>query len=127
MPIPQRAPAAEALFDRSKKLQDLLTGNQLDTSPDGILYAEDVVRGYRVDIFDRDKGKWFPLCMRDGQYRFLNTGDRHESTGEEGMVRLSAAGSMDGTNPDVIKMHEAVFTWRGWSLERAGARQRAEG
>ena len=111
-----RAPAAEALFDRSKKLQDLMEHDQLHSDAEGVLYAEDVVRGYRVDIFDRDKGQWFPLCMREGIYSLLNSGERYQSRREEGMVRLSAAGSMDGTNPDVIKMHEAVFTWRGWSL-----------
>ena len=112
----QRATAAAALFSRAAQLHQLSQNSQLESSQDGILYAEDVVRGYRADIYDVAKGSWYSLHRRDGDYAFPNTGGGHSASDEEGMIRLSAASSTDGSHPEVIKMHQAVLTWRGWSL-----------
>ena len=112
----ERANAATKLFDRSKKLQDLLTSGDFDNDADGILRAEDIVRGYRADIYDYTRQSWFALFTRDGEYSFLNTGGSYRSKAEEGMIRMGAASSADGSNPDILKIHEGVFSWRGWSL-----------
>lgn len=109
------------LFQRNKKL-DSLSAQQINSgsgvlgSDPGLMSAEDVVRGYRADIHDASRKRWFPLHMRDGTFILPNTGKKLNQPGEEGMTRLAAATSTDGENADIVKVHEAMFTWRGWSL-----------
>lgn len=80
------------------------------------LNAEDVLRGYRVDIHDVQAGRWQSLMRHDCTYRLLRDGtDRHD-TNVEGAIRLGATQSPDGSVPDVIKVGEALFAWNGWSL-----------
>jgi hypothetical protein len=80
------------------------------------LYAEDVIRGYRVDVRDSKTGRWRTLCSRRIDFGLANTGGAHTTPKEEGMVRLAAASSADGSLPDVLKIHEGLFAWKGWSL-----------
>jgi hypothetical protein len=113
--------AAKSLFLRSKALDStspaaMNNGSGSPSSDDALLYAEDVLRGYRADVFDATRNRWFSLNMRDGDYTLLNTGKHLYSTAEEGMARMAAATSTDGSNPDIVKIHEGLFAWRGWSL-----------
>ncbi len=109
------------LFKRNKALDSKLAstinnGSGNRANDDSLLSIEDVVRGYRADIYDAVRQRWFSLSMRDGAYTLRNTGDVFKAVGEEAMARLAAATSTDGTNPDIVKVHEGLFTWRGWSL-----------
>jgi len=99
-------------FAQAGGRQDKLTGGQ----PLPPLYAEDVVRGYRIDVLDDVTKTWRSLCSRKVDFGFVNTGDTHTTEREEGMVRLAAASSADGSNADILKIHEGLFAWRGWSL-----------
>ena len=40
--------------------------------PDDELFAEDVVRGYRIDVWDDQATQWRSLCRRRGTYDFLD-------------------------------------------------------
>ena len=98
------------------------------------LNALDLLRGYRVDIIDMSQAKpaWRSLHRRNIHYRFLNPLDKTvaidlgwDTTGakvtgtspeEEGMIGTALGSSPDGSVPDVYKLHEGVFVWRGWSL-----------
>ncbi len=80
----------------------------------GDLYADELLRGYRVDIFDADTGEWRSLCRRDGELIFHNTGDKVPFD-DEGYVKSASASSKDDTNSDLY-FHEAMFKWNGWSL-----------
>jgi len=106
-----RAKAIKGLFDGSGGLQDKLAQNQ----PLAPLFIEDVVRGYRIDVRE-ESGRWRSLCRRDGEYVFVHTGTVRRSADEEGVIRLAAGSSADGTNPDIMKVHEGLFAWKGWSL-----------
>src|SRR5262245_3981627 len=114
-----------AMNDETLKASENLSQDQrrelnLRLNANLTLYLEDIVRGYRADIHDSLTGKWQSLCRRDSTYVL-----RHETApaipktnDEEGMIRLAAAGPADA-NPetkDVLKVHEGLFSWKGWSL-----------
>lgn len=112
----RRDVAAAEAFDFNGKLNDALSA-----SPPAPLYlnAEDLVRGYRIDIQDLSNapGQWRSLMQRTVDFSFpLKPGLTRPQRPEEGMMRLSGGSSTDGSNPDILKIHEGVFVWRGWSL-----------
>lgn len=78
-------------------------------------YAEELLRGYRVDIMDDVTNKWFSLCERLARYIVPSDGSSIEFT-EEGYVKGSSATSSNDGTPDDIYLHEEVFGWEGWSL-----------
>ena len=106
--------AAQQSFDVNGALQDAVDHN----TPLPVLHAEDLVRGYRVDIQDvtTAPGQWRSLMQRTVDFTFVNSGLARPQRAEEGMMRLSGGSSTDGSNPGVLKIHEGVFVWRGWSL-----------
>jgi hypothetical protein len=88
-----------------------------------ILNAEDLVRGYRVDIFDVSSGKWQSLCRRRGEYNFINSGLQIIEEEDEGYVSTGMTESATGlvespsvsSKPDLY-LPESMFRWSGWSL-----------
>ena len=89
-----------------------------------VLFAEDVLRGYRVDVQPSpggSPGKWHSLCRREGSYRFTNSTDTISGVPEdEGYVKgastTTAADTANGADPDDHYLHETMFRWAGWSL-----------
>ena len=78
-------------------------------------WAEDLVRGYRVDIRDSKTGKWRSLCERKADYQIGDTA--FPGVAEEGIVRLAATQPVDpAVVPNLTKLHETVVAWNGWSL-----------
>lgn len=78
------------------------------------LYAEDLLRGYRVDVHD-EKG-WRSLCRRDGVYKMTAKGEQKiEIKDEEGYVKGASTTSKDGGASDLY-FHEMMFNWTGWSI-----------
>jgi hypothetical protein len=81
------------------------------------LSAEDLVRGYRVDIWDDESKQWHSLCQRTAHYDISSGAVIIDVPVEEGMVRLAATTSSDrASNPDIIWLHETLVAWAGWSL-----------
>lgn len=85
---------------------------------DGVpLFAEDLVRGYRVDMWDAFSGTWRSLHRRDAIYD-LN-GEQFDSSDEEGFIQLAATQpvpSAEVADPRDLYLHEAMARWNGWSL-----------
>jgi hypothetical protein len=80
------------------------------------LFAEDLVRGFRIDIWNSKTKRWSSLCQRTATYD-LNSGAVVITATEEGTVRLAATKSADdASNQKMIWLHEALVTWNGWSL-----------
>ncbi|MBM3500327.1 MAG: hypothetical protein FJX74_16850, partial [Armatimonadetes bacterium] len=80
------------------------------------LYADDVARGYRVDVLDEASGQWRSLCARVGDYRFHSDAEgvnRKVALEDEGWVSSAAA---ESTEDDDVYVHETLFTWDGWSM-----------
>lgn len=80
------------------------------------VFAEDLVRGYRLDIWDSRTDAWHSLHLRDGRYA---VGDVVvETEEEEGFVQLAATQPAPGAQPETtdLYLHEAIARWAGWSL-----------
>lgn len=103
----------EKSIDRSMTLQN--TPGALDE-----LKAEDVTRGYRVDVLDETTGQWRSLHQQRGHHRIA--GRRIEQPTEEGFVEpgttrpLIPPGAPPGSPADALQVHERTFSWEGWSL-----------
>jgi hypothetical protein len=112
-----RAAMLKNAFDRSKAQNDAVKAvqaNQPGAPPE--LWAEDLVRGYRVDIWDRTTRLWRSLCQRVAEYH-VGAGVAFTVTPEEGTVRLAATKSADpASNQDLVYLHEILTSWTGWSL-----------
>ena len=81
------------------------------------MFAEDLVRGYRIDIWDDVSRKWHSLCRRNASYDLSEGALVVDVEDEEGTVRLAATTSPDpASNPDIIWLHETLVSWLGWSL-----------
>ena len=82
-----------------------------------VLSAEDLVRGYRVDIWDDGSKQWHSLCERTAHYEISSGAMIIDVPIEEGIVRLAATTSSDpASNPGIIWLHETLVAWAGWSL-----------
>jgi hypothetical protein len=79
-----------------------------------VLHADDLLRGYRVDIFDDLSGKWFSLMARVGKVIFPASA-KEIPLADEGYVKAASTTSQDDQDSDLY-FHEAMFKWNGWSL-----------
>jgi hypothetical protein len=91
------------------------------TSQNVVLFTEDVLRGYRVDVQAMPggvAGGWHSLCQRHGTYRFIATGDTIDFPDDEGYVKgaSTTSGANGESDPDDHYLHESLFRWAGWSL-----------
>ncbi|HEX8678811.1 MAG TPA: hypothetical protein VF683_02535, partial [Chthoniobacterales bacterium] len=101
-------------LDADKAAKNLQAG--VSTTPPE-MHAEDLVRGYRIDIWDDVSGRWHSLCRRAATYNLSEGTEVVAVPDEEGTVRLAATTSPDpASNRDLIWLHEAVVSWGGWSL-----------
>jgi hypothetical protein len=76
------------------------------------LYAEDLMRGFRVDIRHPGETVWRSLHQRRGSYR-LADGSAFATVDDEGAATLRA---FNPEADDNIWTHETLFRWLGWSL-----------
>ncbi len=79
-----------------------------------ILYAEDLARGYRVDVWDEATKKWYALCRRVGTYTLTTAGKAFQPVEDEGWV---STGATHSETPDApLYLHEVMFRFDGWGL-----------
>ena len=76
-----------------------------------LLFAEDVHRGYRVDV--ESGGIWRSLHDRIGDYQVA--GKDYVRLQDEGYSKGPST-SAEPTQPDDQYLHESLFRWTGWSL-----------
>jgi hypothetical protein len=110
----QRLDAVKARLAAAADWQSKLDQGQADLVE---LYAEDLLRGYRVDVSDSADPDltWRSLCKRQGEISFPGTNLDPLDGGGEGYVK-SASTAGAGTEDDRGYLHEAIFRWDGWSL-----------
>jgi len=110
----QRADALQGEFGQASKLNDAVEGG----GPPVTLHAEDLLRGYRLDVWDG--AAWRSLHARDVTYQ-VNSLGTSIIVSDEGFFQLSLAGKATpaGQPPDPdgeVYIHETLVTWDGWSL-----------
>lgn len=108
------------LVDRRDKNTDIEAESPV------IFDAEDLVRGYRVDVFDENapgQARWFPLHRRLIDYTFTGPGDVPPpdpiEVTDEGYLKATSASGERADHPNAsedLYLHETVFGWEGWSL-----------
>lgn len=99
---------------QAKAFDDALAANTAQTRP---FFAEDLIHGYRLDVWDSHTRAWHSLHRRDALYEIgaasLTTHD------EEGFTQLAASQAAPGPAQPPEKdlyLHEAIARWAGWSL-----------
>ncbi len=108
-----------------------IENNNADTV---VLFAEDLLRGYRVDVApvkdEMSPGHWMSLCAREGRYRVVANDQELPLPPDEGFVKGASTSKSpdDSANPDDHYLHESMFRWTGWSLctPRPGLTLRAQ-
>jgi len=108
---------AKALLRSANNFNRIIAGQEV------LLYSDDLLRGYRIDIWDETAGRWDSLCRRDAQYRFPLAGSALKTEGiavkdEEGVLSMAASRprSSESTPIRDLYVHEIVAQWEGWSL-----------
>jgi hypothetical protein len=108
---------------RDDKLWDATARQaEFEANPEAaVLYADDVLRGYRVDVNYR--GAWFSLCRRSGRYEVA--GQVIAPGGpDEGYMKAESASSdpepvPQGQQQPDLYVHETLLAWRNFSLVAA--------
>jgi hypothetical protein len=100
---------------QSKAFNDAMENNGIQDRP---FFAEDLLRGYRIDVWDSHTDGWHSLHRRVGQYQI---GDESFAPGEEeGFVQTAAMqpapGAAEAPDGEDLYVHEAIARWAGWSL-----------
>lgn len=96
-------------FERQTTLNDGFVA-----AVDPIFDAEDLTRGYVVDVWDGSAASWYSLMRRKGKLEFLDLGIT-ELMEEEGATTTGTTSAVDGSSPDLY-LQESLFLWQGWSL-----------
>jgi hypothetical protein len=99
----------------AKAFTDALNSHQPPKRP---FYAEDLVRGYRLDVWDSRNAAWHSLHLRHGTYVVGDIAFEPNDEPEEGFVELAATQPAPGANhhEHELYLHEAIARWAGWSL-----------
>jgi len=107
-----------AIKQKLKNIYSLNNPDQANAEPH--FYAEDLVRGYRIDIQDVDKGNWHSLCRREISYEIEGYSDNPIKIVDEGFVQTAMVQEETSENEDPesmpLLMTESIMKWDGWSL-----------
>jgi len=95
---------------RSKSnADDVAAGNKV------VLFAEDLTRGFRVDV--HDGADWRSLMHRGVRYLDRDSRDEVFSVpDQEAYLKASSLTSVPKAAVDRAYLHESMFGWDGWSL-----------
>jgi hypothetical protein len=109
----ERAQALLETIHQSQAFNDTLESGGAQPRP---FCSEDLVRGYRLDVWDSASGGWHSLHVRKAEYAVPGLNLPFDR--EEGFVQLAAMQAAKGAEPgsDDLYLHEAVARWAGWSL-----------
>jgi hypothetical protein len=112
----ERAQVLHEDFEQARRNDDAL---EQDPDDPPALAAEDLVRGYRVDVCEN--GTWRSLHHRRVRYDPARDPAEAIEVEDEGSVELSLAAEADRpgapADPDrPLYAHEALVTWDGWGL-----------
>ena len=110
-----RTGRAVALGNRFK---DTLALNKGVTRNEVPLFAEDIVRGFRVDVRELTNGapgEWLSLCRRDAVHNFTDVNQAVAFNDVEGIASMGVM-QKPLTLGDDFLLHESMFRWAGWSL-----------
>jgi hypothetical protein len=88
----------------------------VDATTQPVLHAEDVIRGYLIDVWTRKTQAWHSLVRRTGKYIFPDAGTADEVGLDEAATNTSATVPSDPNAERRLKLQQSLFQWFGWSL-----------
>jgi hypothetical protein len=119
-----RQQRADKLLELLKDHSDL--NDHLEQGALTVLHAENLLRGYRVDVFDENGAagkRWYPLHERIATHVIGLPVEPNpaklDPIRDEGFIKSTAASSERADHPkpsDDLYLHETVVSWDGWSL-----------
>ncbi|MCP4674803.1 MAG: hypothetical protein GY854_04675 [Deltaproteobacteria bacterium] len=122
--LPSRRNSGFSIIERNRKhslasrLEVSRDLNDNVDSPDSILlFAQDLLRGYRLDVEYHDQ--WHSLCRRRGTIQVEGSVlDPIKEDDKEGYVKSSGVTSsaLESSTPKHMYLHEGMLGWDGWSL-----------
>ena len=97
------------------------------SSPPGpiTLFAEDIAQGYRIDVWERSRNRWFQLCARSAAPKPVGVGGygigkpQHVVPvphGDEGWLEPVATHTPLSDSSPLLYLPETLLRWAGWSL-----------
>jgi hypothetical protein len=94
-----------------------------------LLDTEDVSQGYRVEVYEETTNTWYTVHARRVDVEILGYGKVMKDVADQGFVQTTTASETAGVEESPVHVHEAAFSWGGWSLSapRPGKRVRHEG
>jgi hypothetical protein len=104
---------AMILGDRVQRAKD--NADKIAAGADVVLFAEDLFRGFRVEV--NDGSAWRSLMHRTVSYLDRDTqAEVFAVADQEAYLKGSAVTSVPGAAVDRSYLHESMFGWDGWSL-----------
>jgi hypothetical protein len=102
-------------IQQSKAFNDALEAGGAQPRP---FFSEDLVRGYRLDVWDSATSTWHSLHQRTGDYEIGEERIPFHTKMEEGFQQLAVTQPAPGADPadKDLYVHEAIARWTGWSL-----------
>jgi len=118
---PGFAAQLQALFKISEGLNNFVAAKDGSSPPTAVAasdeqWAENIQRGYRVDVFDDKSNQWHSLCRRIGTYTFEEGALVLTGEEDEGFIETAATEPVKESTTTVLRVHESLFTWSGWSM-----------
>ncbi len=106
-----------ALFAANRFAAQRALNDRLMAKQEVELWADDLLRGYRVDVLDGTSGHWRSLCRRKVTYSRLDNGQSwfEDYQGNDGWVSAAVTESTEDDDDDLY-LQESLFRWNGWSL-----------
>ena len=117
---PDRPPLAGEIALEVKR--GVAFSKQMATTADGSdiqMYAEDVNRGFRYDVWDDKTNAWHSLSARAGQFTYIDPDTREAKaapTDDEAISILAPTKGQGSTPGEPMRHQETLFHWTGWSL-----------
>ncbi len=87
--------------------------------PEVVLYSNEIVQGYRMDIAYKDQPTtWYSLHQKKDNYSWYDESNKSHSIenikNDEGFIQLGVA--QDPDDEDDVFVSETLARWEGWSL-----------
>jgi len=106
-----------ALMLEQRLARAKINADRIAAGDDIVLFAEDLVRGFRIDVHDGGAAGWASLMHRS--VRFVDRATEAEVFAVGDQEAYLKASSMTSVPNAAVKrsyLHEALFGWDGWSL-----------
>ncbi|MGD9534574.1 MAG: hypothetical protein AB7V56_12500 [Candidatus Nitrosocosmicus sp.] len=120
----KRAEIMKKRIDRAKELNNVIFNPNL--VDEIFLTSFDLLKGFRIDVFDSFSKKWNSLCWRRGKYQFKSPADAMSNSIssnsefeiiDEGFLSLAASISKNSTcDLTTLSISESLMSWDGWGL-----------